>query len=95
MLVVTSDESGMGKSFLVEKCGARLSTHLESHYQVSMQQSLKKNPVITIPVHGTTVNIDAIVDRLLKFEEKPNAKFPRLYHIDITTMVFAKKICNT
>ena len=77
----------MGKSFFVEKCGAQLSSHLEANYQKTMQFSENKNIVVTVPVHGTTVNTNAIVKRLLEFEERPDALFPRLYHFDITQMV--------
>ncbi|XP_065678772.1 E3 ubiquitin-protein ligase rnf213-alpha isoform X3 [Hydra vulgaris] len=86
-IVVKSRKGGMGKSLFVEKCGSRLSSHLDSNYQTNMSNSQNKNSVVIVPVHGAVVNTDAIVERLLQFEEKPNAFFPRIYHFDITTMV--------
>nr|XP_047126393.1 E3 ubiquitin-protein ligase RNF213 isoform X3 [Hydra vulgaris] len=86
-LVVKSMRSGMGKSFFVEKCGSRLSSHLDANYQTNMSNSQNKNSVVIVSVHGTVVNTDAIVERLLQFEERPNAFFPRIYHFDITPMV--------
>ncbi|XP_065678749.1 E3 ubiquitin-protein ligase rnf213-alpha isoform X5 [Hydra vulgaris] len=86
-LVVKSIRSGMGKSFFVEKCGSRLSSHLDANYQTNMSNSQNKNSVVIVSVHGTMVNTDAIVERLLQFEERPNAFFPRIYHFDITPMV--------
>ncbi|XP_065678763.1 E3 ubiquitin-protein ligase rnf213-alpha isoform X3 [Hydra vulgaris] len=86
-IVVKSIRSGMGKSLFVEKCGSRLSSHLVANYQTNMSNSQNKNSVAIVSVHGTVVNTDAIVERLLQFEEKPNAFFPRLYHFDISTMV--------
>ncbi|XP_065676513.1 E3 ubiquitin-protein ligase rnf213-alpha-like isoform X2 [Hydra vulgaris] len=86
-LVVKSMRSGMGKSFFVEKCGSQLSSHLDAKYQTNMSNSQNKNSLVIVSVHGTVVNTDAIVERLLQFEERPNAFFPRLYHFDITPMV--------
>ncbi|XP_065676801.1 E3 ubiquitin-protein ligase rnf213-alpha-like isoform X2 [Hydra vulgaris] len=86
-LVVKSMRSGMGKSFFVKKCASRLSSHLNANYQTSMSNSQNKISVVIVSVHGTVVNTDAIVERLLQFEERPNACFPRLYHFDITPMV--------
>ena len=83
----------MGKSFFVKKCGAQLSSHLEANYQKTMQFSENKNSVVTVSVHGTTVNTNAIVKRLLEFEERPYAIFPRLYHFDIAPMVKHSNKC--
>ncbi|XP_065678766.1 E3 ubiquitin-protein ligase rnf213-alpha isoform X3 [Hydra vulgaris] len=86
-IVVKSRRSGMGKSLFVEKCGSQLSSHLDANYQANMSNSQNKSSVVIVPVHGTLVNVNAIVERLLQFEERPNAFFPRLYHFDITTMI--------
>ena len=85
--MVKSERSGMGKSFFIEKCGAQLSNYLELHYQKPMGLSEKKTSIVTIPVHGTTVDVKSIVEALLEFDEIPNAKFPRLYHFDVNPMV--------
>ncbi|XP_047126737.1 E3 ubiquitin-protein ligase rnf213-alpha isoform X2 [Hydra vulgaris] len=85
-LVVQSKKSGMGKSFCVEKCGDQLSIQLDSYYQ-RMPMVEKKASMVTIPVHGTTVNVNSIVEALLEFDEIPNLRFPRLYHFDINPMV--------
>ncbi|XP_065678667.1 E3 ubiquitin-protein ligase rnf213-alpha isoform X7 [Hydra vulgaris] len=86
-LVVKSRKSGMGKSFFVEKCGSRLSSHLDVNYQTNMNNSQNKNCIVVVPVHGTVINTNVIVERLLQFEEKPSAFFPRIYHFDISPMV--------
>ncbi|XP_065675221.1 E3 ubiquitin-protein ligase rnf213-alpha-like isoform X3 [Hydra vulgaris] len=86
-IVVKSMRSGMGKSLFVEKCGSRLSSHLDANYQTNDSNRKNKNSLVIVPVHETVVNINAIVERLLQFEEKPNAIFPRIYHFDIAPMV--------
>ncbi|XP_065674932.1 E3 ubiquitin-protein ligase rnf213-alpha-like isoform X2 [Hydra vulgaris] len=85
-LVVQSKKSGMGKSFCAEKCGDQLLTQLDSYYQ-RLPMVEKKASMVTIPVHGTTVNVNSIVEALLEFDEIPNLRFPRLYHFDINPMV--------
>ena len=94
VLVVKSKESGMGKSLFAETCGAQLFNHLNKFYGKSIIQSKNKNHVVTIPVHGTTVNVNSIVEALIEFDEMPDARFPRLYHFDINPMVMENIFLN-
>ena len=76
----------MGKSLFVSERVCELETALHQSKKYS-SRSRAKDKVITIPVQGTHVNTKVIVNLLLKFEEKIEDAFPRIYHFDISPMV--------
>ena len=80
----------MGKSLFAKDCGAELGKLVASSvtYKRSMAKSVNKNTVVTVPIHGTSVETDDVVDALLLFEETLDAVFPRVYHLDIAPTVY-------
>ncbi|XP_065678762.1 E3 ubiquitin-protein ligase rnf213-alpha isoform X2 [Hydra vulgaris] len=80
-LVVQSTKSGMGKTLCVKKCG----DHLDLFYK-GFSMAVKNTFMVTIPVHGTTVNVNSIVEALLEYDQVSHL-FSTLYHFDINPMV--------
>ena len=80
----------MGKSLFVNVCGAELGKLVATSVTCkrSMAKSVNTNTVVTVPIHGTSVETDGVVDALLLFEEMLDAVFPRVYHFDIAPTVY-------
>ena len=88
--VVSSTSGGMGKSLFVQEKGTALENLLMSSAKMKYRISRSKHLntiVVTIPVHGTSVYMDEIVELLLMFEERQGCSFPRIYHFDIAPTV--------
>lgn len=85
----------MGKSLFVKEKAYSLEQILMSSAIMKDHRSRSRNPsanAVTIPVHGTSVCVNEIVESLLRFEERDENNFPRIYHFDIapsvSTLVF-------
>ena len=79
----------MGKSLFVDVCGSELDhlTKTSASCKQSVSKSERKTTVVTVPIHGTAVDTDEVVNALLVFEEKLDAVFPRIYHFDVAPTV--------
>ena len=93
--VVSSVNGGMGKSLFVKEKAYSLKQILMSSAIMKGRMSRSRNPsanAVTIPVHGTSVCENEIVESLLRFEERDEYNFPRIYHFDVapsvSTLVF-------
>ena len=71
--VVKSKRPGMGKTLYVSSQASALDSECPS--------------VVTVPLHGTRVNIDSLVEAFLEHEESNECTKPRIIHIDVAPVV--------
>ena len=75
--VVKSRRAGVGKSLYKKRMVAELCKLVHNVPR-------RKSSNITIPLHEKTINIDSVMDSLLKEILPPRCQEPRLFHIDIS-----------
>ena len=76
----------MGKSLFVKEKAYSLEQILMSSAIMKGRMSRSRNPSANA-VHGTSVRVNEIVESLLRFEERDEYNFPRIYHFDIAPSV--------
>ncbi|XP_052215091.1 E3 ubiquitin-protein ligase rnf213-alpha-like isoform X2 [Dreissena polymorpha] len=77
--LVKSNRAGVGKSLYVKRVGERLVTKAN---ELKLETNL-----VSIPLQEKRINIDEVVKVLKKHTPLPGVKYPRLFHIDISTEV--------
>ena len=80
----------MGKTLFVTEKGTELERLTQASPSCKRNMSKSNHPktiVVTVPVHGTFVDIDEVTESLLVFEDNLDAVFPRIYHFDIAPTV--------
>lgn len=85
--IIKSKRAGMGKSLFIKKQSEKLYAYLKRNATDEIRKKLTLHHLLVkIPVLGTSVDIDEVVNKLSKHGGNQE-KIPRIYHFDIASTV--------